>query len=398
MNIRQFSIVIALLILLGSGAASFYFSEQKEEPEAKKLIKAKKYVKTAPVIYSDIKTNVLAYGRVQASEHLDLLSEVSGRMFEGKIRLKAGEKFTKGTLLFYVDDTEAQLTLKSQKSNFLRDIAAILPDFKVDYSTSFENWSSYFSSIDIDKQLPAMPKPKSEKEKTFLATKGIYSNFYSIKSAEARLEKYRYYAPFDGSVTEVVMQTGAFINPGTRIGKIMKTGALELKVAVETKDVAWIQSGSPASIWSEEAQLNLEGSVVRISDYVNQNTQSVDVYIRLDSKGNKIFDGQFMQASIPARMVKNGMIIPRNAIYNGNEVFVLEDTLLKVRSVIINRLLPEEAIISGLEPNADLVMEQLVSAHNNMKAYKLDRKEIDYETGSEAKKSTPEAPISTKKD
>jgi membrane fusion protein, multidrug efflux system len=96
--------------------------------------------------------------------------------------------------------------------------------------------------------------------------------------------------------------------------------------------------------------------------------------------------------------VKNGMIIPRNAIYNGNEVFVLEDTLLKVRSVIINRLLPEEAIISGLEPNADLVMEQLVSAHNNMKAYKLDRKEIDYETGSEAKKSTPEAPISTKKD
>ena len=135
--------------------------------------------------------------------------------------------------------------LKSQKSNFLRDIAAILPDFKVDFRDNFDAWSKYFSSIDIEKDLPELPKTKSEKEKTFLATKGIYSTFYSIKSAEARLKKHRYYAPFDGSITEVVMESGAFINPGTRIGRVMKTNALELQVSVETRDVAWIQNGSP---------------------------------------------------------------------------------------------------------------------------------------------------------
>ena len=51
---------------------------------------------------------------------------------------------------------------------------------------------------------------------------------------------------------------------------------------------------------------------------------------------------------------KSGLAIPRQALYNGNEVFVLEDTLLKVKHVTINRLLEDEAIVTGLEPNARL--------------------------------------------
>ncbi len=286
MNKRQLTIFgTAALIMLVSFGASYFFSSLKEEPEAKKQVKVKKYVKTTPVVYGDIKTTINAYGRVQAAQHLDLLSEVAGRMYQGQVRLKAGESFKKGTLLFFVDDTEASLNLKSQKSNFLRDIAAILPDSKVDFKDNFDAWSKYFSSIDIDKDLPSLPEVKSEKEKTFLATKGIYSTFYTIKSAESRLKKHRYYAPFDGSITEVVMESGAFINPGTRIGRIMKTNALELKVSVETRDVAWIQTGTLAAIWSDDTQQEFGGEVVRISDFVNQNTQSVDVFLRISPKG-----------------------------------------------------------------------------------------------------------------
>ncbi len=46
----------------------------------------------------------MAFGRVQTAQSLDLLSEVSGRMFEGQVRLKEGQNFRKGTLLFYIDD------------------------------------------------------------------------------------------------------------------------------------------------------------------------------------------------------------------------------------------------------------------------------------------------------
>ena len=358
-----------------------FFAGQKDEPKNQIPLVQKKTVETKKVNYQTIKTDVVTYGRVQTAQTLDLLSEVSGRMFQGNVRLKEGQHFKKGDLLFYIDDIEPALNLKSSKSNFLRDLAGILPDLKVDFSESFEVWNAYFSLLDVDKKFPALPEVKSEKEKVFLATKGIYSAYYTIKSTEARLAKHRYYAPFNGSIMQVNLQSGSFVNAGTSIGKLMRAGVHELKVAVETKDIPWIQVNSPVKIYSDEMDQYWEGEVTRISDFVNQNTQSVDVFITINSNGKKIYDGQFFQAAIPARTITDGMIMPRNAIYNGNEVFVVEDTLLKSKRINVIRLADEEAIINGLDRGEDLVIEPLIGAFNNMIVEKREKKDIDLELG-----------------
>lgn len=387
MKSRQFIVVVAAIAIIGGSAAlAAVLAGQKSPPEEKKLTVSVRYVETEPVKYKDVATSVVAFGRVETAQSLDLLSEVGGRMYEGNIRLKAGQNFRKGTLLFYIDDDEAALNLKSQKSNFLRDLAAILPDLKVDFGNSYQTWQTYFSNVDIDKNLPELPENDHEKEKTFLATKGIYSSYYSIKSAESRLRKHRYYAPFDGSISEVVMETGAFINPGTRIGKIIRSGAHELKVSVETRDISWIQEGAEVKIYSDETQQYWDGEVLRISDFVNQNTQSVDVFLAIHSNGKRIYDGQFLQAAIPARVIKDGMIMPRSAIYNRSEVFVLEDTLLKVKKINVVRLEQESAIFTGLEEGEALVVEPLINAHNNMVAKKLEERDIDLERKTESQK------------
>lgn len=385
MKSRQLKILIAVIVIIGGSVAlAAVFAGQKAPPEEKELAISVRYVKTEPVKYADVATSVVAFGRVETAQSLDLLSEVGGRMYEGNIRLKAGQNFRKGTLLFYIDDEEAALNLKSQKSNFLRDLAAILPDLKIDFVNSYDAWQSYFSNVDIAKDLPELPEKGDEKEKTFLATKGIYSSYYSIKSAESRLKKHRYYAPFDGSVSEVAMETGAFVNPGTRIGKIIRAGAHELKVSVETRDISWIQEGAEVKIYSDETQQYWDGEVLRISDFVNQNTQSVDVFLAIQSNGQRIYDGQFLQAAIPARVIKDGMIMPRSAIYNRSEVFVLEDTLLKVRKINVVRLEKESAIFTGLKEGDALVVEPLINAHNNMVAKKLEEKDIDLERKTES--------------
>lgn len=346
----------------------------------------KKYVETTKVAYSDIKTEVVAFGRVRTAQSIDLISEVSGRMSQGNVRLKAGQNFKKGDLIYTVDDKEAGLNLKSTKSNFLRDLAAILPDLKIDFGNNFSAWEKYFNDLDIDKNFPELPEPKSTKEKTFLATKGIYSSYYAIKSTEERLKKHRYYAPFSGSISEVSLESGAFVNTGTRIGKIIRAGVHELQVAVETSDVAWIQEGSPAQIFSDETQQAWKGQVTRISDFVNENTQTVDVFIGLERTDQKVFDGQFLRAAVPARTVKNGMIIPRNVIYNGSEVFVVEDSLLKVHTVNIYKTDEDIAIIDGLNEGMDLVVEPLINAHNDMKVFKISDRDIDLELGANKNK------------
>lgn len=381
MKKRQVIIVIAAVIIAASYGLNEYLATMKEEPQIRKPPQAKKYVSTAAVKYKDLKTDVVTYGRVENAQVLDLISEVSGRMSGGNIRLKAGQSFKKGQLIYRIDDEEATLNLKSQKSNFLRDLAGILPDLKIDFSSNYDSWQTYFDELNINKSFPELPETKSSKEKTFLATKGIYSAYYSIKSAEVRLQKHRYYAPFEGSIMEVAVQSGSYVNAGTRIGKILRSGVYEMKVSVETRDIPWIREGSPVEIYSKESQQYWKGEVIRVSDYVNQNTQSVDVFISIYPNGQKIYDGQFFQAAIPARTIKDGMIMPRNAIYNGNEVFVLEDSLLKKKSINVVRLSEEDAIFNGLKPGEELVVEPLLGAYNNMKAFKRENLDIDLETG-----------------
>ena len=389
MKKRQWIILGATLgILVFAVALNKFFASQKKEMAMRKPPEVKKTVVTLPVKYDDIETFITAFGRVQTAQSLDLLSEVSGRMFEGSVRLKEGQSFKKGTLLFYVDDEEASLNLKASKSNFLRDIAAILPDIKIDFSDNYSKWESYFSSIDIDKELPKIPEIKSDKEKTFFATKGIFSTYYSIKSTEERLKKYKYYAPFNGSITDVTQESGAFINPGTKIGTIIRTGLHELKVAVETKDIPWVQLGTEVEIYSAETQQTWVGEVARISEFVNPNTQSVDVFISIIPGEQKIYDGQFIQAAIPARTVQDGLIMPRNALYNSNEVFVVEDSLLKVKQVFVHRTMDEKVVVSGLKPGENLVVEPLINAHNNMVVEMSEYKDIDLETSSNTTSAT----------
>ncbi|WP_462250090.1 efflux RND transporter periplasmic adaptor subunit [Ekhidna sp.] len=385
-----------ILILILAFMLAGFFAGQKEDPKDKRPQAVKKTVQTKKVNYQSLQTDVVSYGRVETAQTLDLLSEVSGRMYQGNVRLKEGQSFRKGDLLFYIDDKEPSLNLKSQKSNFLRDLAGILPDLKIDFSDNFDAWNGYFSSLDIEKKFAELPEVVSEKEKIFLATKGIYSSYYSIKSAEARLDKHRYYAPFAGSIMEVNLQSGSFINPGVSIGKVMRRGVHELKVSVETKDIPWIKTNSPVKIYSDEMNKYWDGEVSRISDFVNQNTQSVDVFIAIKSTGEKIYDGQFFQAAIPARTVKDGMIMPRNAIYNGNEVYVVQDTLLKARKINVIRLVNEEAIVNGLERGEDLVIEPLIGAYNNMVVEKRENKDIDLELGvGQELSSTGQSPAAT---
>ena len=380
MKLRQIIILgVSLAIIAGSFLMVNILAGMKEPPKMESPKEVKKYVKTETVQYTTIPTEIQAFGRVRTAESLDMIAEVPGRMLSGAVTLKEGQTFKKGTLLYRIDATEAHLNLQSQKSNFLKELAAILPDLKIDFSDNYQAWQAYFESIDLNKSLPQMPDYKSNKEKTFLATRNIFSSYYNIKSAEANMRKYRFYAPFSGTISSVNLQSGSYVNPGSNIGKLLRSDKLEVRVDVATTDINWIDIGMPARVISEEGG-EWTGRITRIGEFVNRQTQSIDVFIGIDPGQDKIYDGEYLRTIIPGKTVDRGMLIPRNAIFNGNEVFTLHDSTLKVNRINIHKLNPETAIFSGIDEHAEVVVEPLINAHNNMKAFKLKEKsDIDLE-------------------
>ena len=354
--------VLVIMVLIGG-----FFASMKKQPPKINFKIPPKLVNTIPVQYSDVEAEIITFGRVESSHPIDLIAEVSGRILPGRVALKEGTDFTKGTLLYRIEDSEAQLDLKSQKSNFLRDLATILPDLKIDFSDSYPQWNQYFESIDIDKTLPELPQYKTDQEKTFLATKNIFSNYFSIKRAETNLRKYLIYAPFTGSFSQVMFEPGAYVNPGSMIGRIIRTGSLELKVPVEASDISWVKVGGSASISTEDGLQTWEGKVRRIGDVVNQTTQAIDVTIEIIPNQFQVYDGLYLQAEIPGGVIPESMEIDRSAVYNGSQVYTVEnDSILKVRDINTKRINSQTVVFNGLKEGQMLVNEQLINAHNNM--------------------------------
>ncbi len=366
MTKRQ-TIIVAVGVLIIMLAAGGFFAGMKTKPPKMILKPTPKQVNTTAVVYSDIDTRITTFGRVESSHPIDLIAEVSGRILPGRVPLKPGQDFIKGTLLFRIEDSEARLALKSQMSNFLKDLATILPDLKIDFPDAYPRWSAYFESIDIDKSLPQLPKYKTDKEKIFLATKNIFSSYFNIKRAETNLSKHMVYAPFSGSISDVLFEPGAFVNPGNKIGRIIRSGKLELKVPVETSDVKWIKMGSKAKISTEDGFLSWEGRVRRIGDVVNQTTQAIDVMIEILPNENMVYDGLYLKAVIPGATISGTMEIDRSAVYNGSQVFIVEnDSILKVQEIHVHRLNSKTVVFNGIDEGEELVIEPLINAYNNM--------------------------------
>jgi len=379
MKTRQIvTVVLVVGIIGGSIGLMGLFSGMKELPKQKPVVENTKQVRTQKVIYSEVATEIEGFGRTSSSLPVDVIAEVKGSIQKGNIPLKEGQKFNKGDLLLKIDDTEARLRLKSKKSTFMKKIATILPDFKMDFPESFEAWQQYFENIDLDKPLQALPQYKNNKEKTYLATKDIFTDFYDIRSEEFNLSKHHIYAPFSGTITEVSLYPGTFVNMGSKVAKIIESNNLELKVAIPVEDIDWIKIGKTIDITNKNATKKWKGKVQRIGDFVNENTQAIDVFVQLYPKQEKVYEGMYLKAEMPGETISKGMEIPRNAIFNNAQVYTVKDSLLKVQNVTIHKINSETVVFSGLEEGSEVVVEPLINAYNNMKV-SIIREKINVE-------------------
>ena len=96
---------------------------------------------------------------------------------------------------------------------------------------------------------------------------------------------------------------------------------------------------------------------------------------------NTFIKGQYLKAIIPGEKVKDAIELPRNILVDASHVYVVEDSLLKRVQIHVHKVNAETVVFNGIPEGADIVMEQLINAANNMKVYKLsdDGKDIDLE-------------------
>jgi len=313
-----------------------FLTSLKKKPNPPQTVKNIPLVKTEKIVYADLPLSIVNKGRLSSFHVVDLVSEVQGKILPGEVLLKSGQSFKKGQLLYHIYDEEANLALIALKSRFLTSVANVLPDIKYDFEPNYAAWMAFFHSIDIEKKLPELPDTKTDQEKIYLAGKNIFNDYYTIQSSEIRLAKYKVYAPFNGSFSQVYYQEGSIANMGTRVATIIRTDLLELEVSFEVDQIKWLKVGMPVELQLENNRV-AQGKVNRIGDFVDAKTQSVLVYVDVPNvKEQGLFEGMYLNARFYGFSLKQVMKVPRSSVSNFDEVFLVEnDKLRKTRANVV---------------------------------------------------------------
>jgi multidrug efflux pump subunit AcrA (membrane-fusion protein) len=352
---------VIFIVSLAYGLMRFLIA-QKEPPPVRRSIEARRYVRIEPISYKTIEATISEPGRLAAVSEVDIVSEASGKIEAGKVPLKKGAKFSKGDLLFTIYPDEAILSLKARKSQYQNTLASILPDLIIDFPEQEDTYMDFFNAISVDAPLPPLPEIRNSQLKIFLASRNVISEYYNIQRDELQLRRRNVRAPFDGTFLEVHMEPGAYTNTGGRVARAIRTDQLELEVQLQRADAAWVRIGSPVIVHSENRDLDWEGKVIRKSQFVDENTQRQAVFIKVSNESSKpILTGEYLNATFPTRPIDNVMEIPRNSVFNTNEVFVVKTGRLAKRTINVVKVNQRTLLFNGIPEGDSVVVQQLIN-------------------------------------
>ncbi|MCY1721281.1 HlyD family efflux transporter periplasmic adaptor subunit [Prolixibacteraceae bacterium Z1-6] len=383
-------IIVALIVLLGGSAAlSELFVSMKPEPMKKPEQTLKRSVKVEEVVYSDIVSPLTVQGRAVSGSEVVLVAEAAGKIEPGAVRLRKGTKFTKGQLLAVIYKDEAELALKARKSNFLSTMISLLPDIKVDFPEVLETYENFFHNIDLNKNLPALPEVKNEKLKIFLASRGVFNEYYGILQDEKKLSRHSLYAPFDGTFTQINYEVGAYVNTGAQIGRMIRTDNVEIEVPVPNGDSKWIKVGDKVEVYDNDSDGIKQGTVVRKSNFIDEATQSRSIFVEVQSSpADELLTGEYKVVDFPGHKIARSMEIPRNAVFNSNVVYAVVNGQLKKREINILKTMETTLIFNGIEEGTKMVVEPLINVKENTPVNILGEEVV--KEGNRKSKSTKE--------
>ncbi len=356
---------ISIAVIIMAFIFSSYLISAKPAPRKDNKKISAVFVKADKVNLVENKSDMAYRGRVAAFDNVSLAAEVQGKIMQGDVRFKVGESFSKNDVLVKIYREDVDASIKSGKSSFLQTLSKILPDLKVDYPDEYEKWVIFFNAIDVEKSLPALPKINSNKEKVFLAANNVLASFYTLQKQEINLRRYTIYAPFSGSFKSVNKEIGAIASPGAELATIIRSDKLEVVVPVFPNDLQWLKKGDKAKITSNQNNIQT-ATISRISGFVDEATQSVNIYLTYQANGkNSFLQGQYVDVTFKGATV-TGFEIPREALVDNSYVYELAHKKLKKVHVDILRQLNDTYIIAGIDEGKIIVTESLANISSNV--------------------------------
>jgi RND family efflux transporter MFP subunit len=384
MSKRQQQVLLVLLILsVGISLAALLKYTRKAPARVEKKIVAP-LVKVQPVHQRDIPMVVQGYGTVQPKVQAEVVPQVSGKVVAINPHFKNGGFVGAGETLITIDPRDYELVVQRAEAEVAR--AEVELDLeKAEAEVSRQEWEQ----LNPGKEPPSpliVREPQIRQAQTRLAAAKA-----ELATAELNLERTRVSLPFDGRVVSETVDLGQYVSTGQSIGKVYSIEAVEIEVPLEDRELEWfdipvnpvslngsssVKTGSKVEVRSQFAGGNhtWQGCVVRTTGEIDKTSRLVSVVVEVpepfkEANGRPpLVPGMFVELLIKGKTLEKTIPVPRDAIHEGNKVWVFENGRLHIQTLEIVRADQDFVYaISGLDDGATIVLSSLDTVTEGMK-------------------------------
>ena len=299
-----------------------------------------------------IRLRVHSQGTVAPDTQSQLIPEVSGRVTWMSGALVNGGFFEKGQTLLRLDDKDYQSSLKRARAALTRDEARYEHAlFEFERMRSLE-----------ERRLASRSQMESAQRDYRVAEATLEDSRANVDQASLNLERTQVKAPFTGLVRDESVDIGQLVGPGSPVATIYATDRLEVRLPIADRQLGFLNlpvghrgelpaDRQPAVALSAEYAgqlLEWTGTIVRTEAQIDTSSRMVNVVARIAGNSGETLPavGLFVNADIEGLLVDDLVVLPRNALRNGNRVLVVgDDNRLEFRDVEPLRLFQDDVLI-----------------------------------------------------
>lgn len=374
---------IILLIFVIGGGVSYVLLSTGPEIAPKEKTSSAKIVQVIPMEPQTLSVAVSAFGSVIPSRKVVIKPQVSGQVIWQSDSVTIGGHVRQGDELIRIDSKDYELALSEERSNleqarFEREVES---GRQVIARREWDELQADLDMGDVNQSLvlrePHLRKAEALMEK---ATN-------DIEIAELQLSRTVIKAPFNAMVVEESVEVGQLLSPSSTICELVGTDEFWIQVTIPFSELKWIrfpegdQPGAEAEVvldMGNGESTAWKGKVIRLLSDLDPLGRMVRIVISVeDPLGLKkqssgklpLLLGSFVEVKIDAGDLENTLRVPRAALREGNQIWVVgSDNLLKIVQVTVLWLEKETVLISNnLEKGYQLVVSDLRVALPEMK-------------------------------
>jgi RND family efflux transporter MFP subunit len=309
----------------------------------------------------DVTVAVRTHGVVEPGTEIDLVAETAGRVRSASSSFAAGGSFAEGDLLLELDDRDARVALDRAE--------AIHARLKSELGLAQAQLERLRALARRD--VASAARLDDAEHAARIAQAQLREALAVEAQARLELERTRVYAPFAGRVRDKRIDVGQFVARGTPLARIYAVEGAEVRLPVSASDLMYLQlpmngsspdAGPPVRLRARFGDRDAEWNarVVRTEGQIAPRSRMLHVVARVDAalgslagpEGVALTAGQFVEAEIGGRTLRDVIVLPRSALHDARRVFVLDaESRLRGREIEVLRLEEDHVLVgAGLTP------------------------------------------------